>query len=114
MPSSWCDMVYWLNQYSHRIVCKVVYWNLPAKETFKCNSDGASKDNPGLSSGAYCVRNDSGGFIFAEIRRLGFCTNLVAKFKVFRLRLEYCINHNLLPITMETDSLSVKKIIDGI
>lgn len=31
-----------------------------------------------------------------------------------RLGLEYCVHHNLLPVTLEADFLSLKKIVDGI
>ncbi|KAK4726926.1 hypothetical protein R3W88_031843 [Solanum pinnatisectum] len=81
---------------------------------FKCNTDGACKDNFGPSSGAYCVRAAAGRFIYAETKRLGYCTNLIAEIKAFRLGLEYCTSQNLVPLTMETYSLSVKKILDGL
>ncbi|KAK6786192.1 hypothetical protein RDI58_014717 [Solanum bulbocastanum] len=77
-------------------------------------ADGACKDNSGPSSGAYCVRDAAGRFIYAKTKRLGYCTNLMVEIKAFRLGLEYCTSQNLVPLTMKTDSLSVKKILDGL
>lgn len=45
---------------------------------------------------------------------MGYRTNLIEEIKAFRLGLEYCTSQNLLPLTMETVSLSVKKILDGL
>ncbi|KAG5605495.1 hypothetical protein H5410_026987 [Solanum commersonii] len=56
----------------------------PIEGAFICNTDGACKDSFGLSSGAYCVRNDAGRFRFVQTRMLGYCTNLVVEFKAFR------------------------------
>ncbi|KAH0698739.1 hypothetical protein KY284_012954 [Solanum tuberosum] len=114
LPTSWVELVFKLNQYSPKIGCKVVYWKHPSEGTFNCNTDGACKGNPGPSSGAYCVRDAAGRFIYAKTKRLGYRTNLIEEIKVFRLGLEYCTSQNLLPLTMETVSLSVKKILDGL
>ncbi|KAH0669638.1 hypothetical protein KY289_024131 [Solanum tuberosum] len=103
-----------MNQYSPEIGCKVVHWKHPSEGSFKCNTYGACKGNPGPSFGAYCVRDAAGRFIYAKAKRVGYGTNLVAELKAFRLGLEYCTSQNLLPLTMETDSLSVKKILDGL
>ncbi|KAH0776320.1 hypothetical protein KY290_007731 [Solanum tuberosum] len=82
--------------------------------SFKCNSNGASKGNPGPSSGVFCIGNGEGNLIYAEVRRLFDGTNLVAEVVALRLGLEYCVQHNLLLVTLETDSLSLKNILDGI
>ncbi|KAH0635770.1 hypothetical protein KY289_035685 [Solanum tuberosum] len=82
--------------------------------SFKCNFDGASKGNPGLSSRPFCIRNREENLIYAEIRRLFDGSNLVAEVVALRLGLEFCVQHNLLPVILEIESLSLKNILDGI
>ncbi|XP_049352605.1 uncharacterized protein LOC125817063 [Solanum verrucosum] len=82
--------------------------------SFKCNFDGASKGNPDPSSGPFCIRNREGNLIYAEVRRLFDGINLVAEVVALRLGLEFCVQHNLLPVILEIDSLSLKNILDGI
>ncbi|KAH0632756.1 hypothetical protein KY285_035433 [Solanum tuberosum] len=53
--------------------------------SFKCNFDGASKGNPGLSSRPFCIRNREENLIYAEIRRLFDGSNLVAEVVALRL-----------------------------
>lgn len=40
---SWIDIVHYLEEYSSRIYCKLVYWTIPRIGMFKCNSDGAAR-----------------------------------------------------------------------
>ncbi|KAH0730062.1 hypothetical protein KY289_001250 [Solanum tuberosum] len=112
LPSSWIDLVQFLEAYTPRIEYKMVYWKTPSRG-YKCNTDGAAKGNPGPSSGVSCVRNEAGNLMYAEGRRFGENSNIVAKFLAFKMGLEYCINHRYLPLTMETDSLAIKNILDG-
>ncbi|KAH0755906.1 hypothetical protein KY290_026176 [Solanum tuberosum] len=95
------------------LVWRTVVWKLLEMGSFKCNSDGASKGNPSPSSGAFCIRNGEGNLFYAEVGRLFDGSNLVAEVVALRLGLEYCVQHNLLPVTLETDSLSLKNILDG-
>lgn len=59
------------------------------------------------------MRINEGNLVYAESRRLEDGSNLVVEVTTLRLDLEFCINQNYLPLIMETDSLSVQKIIDG-
>lgn len=92
----------------------MVYWNLPRENSFKCNTDGASKGNLGARSAAFYVRNDQGDLIHAEGKVIGVANNLVVEIVALRLGLEFCRNHNLFPLVMETDSLAAKNMIDGL
>lgn len=82
--------------------------------SFKYNSNGASKRNHGPRSGAFCVKNNSGNMIYVESGRLGGKINLMAEVLALRLELKYCITHNYPPLCIETDWLSIKKILDNI
>ncbi|XP_049360645.1 uncharacterized protein LOC125825343 [Solanum verrucosum] len=90
----------------------MVYWKTPSRG-YKCNTDGAAKGNPDPSSGAFCVRNEAGNLMYTEGRGFGVNSNLVVEVLAFKMGLEYCINHHYLPLTMETDSLAIKNILDG-
>ncbi|KAH0675691.1 hypothetical protein KY285_023492 [Solanum tuberosum] len=106
LPSSWIDLVQFLEAYTPRIEYKMVYWKTPSRG-YKCNTDGAAKGNPDPSSGAFCVRNEAGNLMYTKWRRFGVNSNLVAEVLAFRMGLEYSINHHYLPLTMETESLAI-------
>lgn len=81
---------------------------------YKCNSDRASKGNPGLSSCAFCIRNDIGNLGYAEGVRIVDTNNLMAEVMALRMGLEHCKRNNLLPVILETDPLALKNILYGI
>lgn len=51
--------------------------------------------------------------VYARARKLEVCSALEAETKGFKDGLLYCLSHNLFPLTMESDSLTIKKILDG-
>lgn len=44
-----------------------------------CNTDGASKGNPGMSSYGYCIRDGNGDLTYAEANSIGETTNMDAE-----------------------------------
>ncbi|KAK4706693.1 hypothetical protein R3W88_033748 [Solanum pinnatisectum] len=78
MPNNWLEVVRYLTECTPRIGCKVVYWKLPSENTFKCNTDGASKGNPGPSSYAFCIIDDQGNLLYAKGKMFGVSNNLIA------------------------------------
>lgn len=96
------------------LIChKVVKWNHPPFGSYKCNTDGLCKGNPGPGSMAFCVRNDAGELVYAETRYLKKCTVLESEMKAIRMGVEHCAKHNLFPL-IETDSLRAEKVINGV
>ncbi|XP_060170463.1 uncharacterized protein LOC132601391 [Lycium barbarum] len=91
-----------------------VKWNFPDRRCFKCNTDGASKGNPGQSSAVFCIRDSSGEFIYAMASLLTNTTNLVAKAMAIEEGIKYCVLRDLLLVIVETDSLTMQKVLDGI
>ncbi|KAH0722504.1 hypothetical protein KY289_005548 [Solanum tuberosum] len=87
--------------------------NMPNNWPEICSIDGASKCNPGPSSSAFCVSDDPGNLVYAEGKRIGVSNNFKAEIIAIRLGLEYCRIHNLFPFVLETDSLAVKKMVEG-
>ncbi|XP_049414633.1 uncharacterized protein LOC125877356 [Solanum stenotomum] len=114
LPNTWPMIVKLLEEYSPLVCCRVVYWVHPPLGRYKCNTDGTSKGNTGPSSTAFCIRNGDGNFIFAEASIIEACYAIVAEVKAFKAGLKYCIENDLLPIIMETNSLIIKKVLDGI
>ncbi|KAH0665136.1 hypothetical protein KY290_027423 [Solanum tuberosum] len=92
----------------------MVYWRLPRLGSYKCNSDGAVKGVGGPSAWAFCIRNDEGNLIHAESFGLRITSVLMSEAMALRRGLEYCIMHHYLPVILETDSLMLQKILNGI
>ncbi|XP_060202575.1 uncharacterized protein LOC132630997 [Lycium barbarum] len=99
--------------YRSRIVSKIVKWDFPMPGWYKCNSDGASRGNRGPSPVAFCIRNAVGDLQYAAARRIPDGSNLIAEAKALHEGLKYCVTHSLLPVMMETDSITMKMILTG-
>lgn len=89
-------------------------WLHPPLGWYKCNIDGASKGNPGPSSAAFCVRNSEGDILGVKRRSLPLSTGIVAEAVAIREGIQFCIERNLLPLIIETDSLSMTNFIERI
>ncbi|KAK4724266.1 hypothetical protein R3W88_027045 [Solanum pinnatisectum] len=63
---------------------------------------------------AFCIRNDEGNLIHAESFGLGITSVLMSETMALRRGLEYSIIHQYLPVILETDSLMLQKILNGI
>ncbi|WMV33517.1 hypothetical protein MTR67_026902 [Solanum verrucosum] len=72
-------MVALLDVFRHRFVSKWVKWHPPPSGWLKCNTDGASRGNPGPSAAAFCIKNHEGELVTAKGVRILDSTNLVAE-----------------------------------
>ncbi|KAH0679665.1 hypothetical protein KY289_020902 [Solanum tuberosum] len=79
VPSTWPQMVALLDGFRPRFVSKWVKWHPPPSGWLKCNTDGASRGNPGPSVAAFCIRNHEGELVIAKGVRIPDSTNLVAE-----------------------------------
>ncbi|XP_075095164.1 uncharacterized protein LOC142173466 [Nicotiana tabacum] len=98
-------VIHEINRTLHQLARVRVTWQFPFHGWYKCNADGASKGNPGPSSLGFCVRDDEGDVVYARAVDLGVTTNVVAEAKAILQGLEYCVEHDLHPLILETDSL---------
>ncbi|KAH0669211.1 hypothetical protein KY285_023369 [Solanum tuberosum] len=114
VQNSWPLIVRFLEAYSPILTSRVIRWRCPEEGTFKCNTDGSSKPILGASAMAFCVTNHLGCLMYAEAKSISFCTTLEAETKAFSSSILYCLEHNIMPLVMETDSLIIKKVLDGI
>ncbi|KAH0664942.1 hypothetical protein KY285_026148 [Solanum tuberosum] len=86
-PPLWPEMLKELDAYRTKMKVTKVIWKFPPASWVKYNTDGASRGNPGLSSYAFCLRDDKGDIMYAEGKMIETATNTVAKAKAI---LEAC------------------------
>ncbi|XP_049362737.1 uncharacterized protein LOC125827465 [Solanum verrucosum] len=79
VPTKWLQSFDRIQQQKKQLFFKIVKWKLPGAGMLKCNTDGAYRGNPGISSYAFCIRNDQGDLIYAEADTIGVATNLIAE-----------------------------------
>ncbi|XP_060211883.1 uncharacterized protein LOC132639457 [Lycium barbarum] len=113
-PKRWPFFVQYLENLRMTFTHKKVTWVPPERGRYKCNTDGASRGNPGISSAAFCIRDQNGDLVYAAGKRLEDTTNVIAEAVAIEDGIQYCVDHQLLPLIVETDSLTMQKILDGI
>lgn len=91
---------------------KKTTWN-PSTKGIKCNTDGASRGNLGRSFG-FCLRNTDGDLIYAQTEAIHKGTNIEAEATTIKKAITHCVAVNTEHICLETDSLLMKNILDGI
>lgn len=79
----------------------------------KCNTDGASKGNPGPSSAIFCIWDHDGNLIVAKGFKLPNMANMVAESIAIRESLIYCSVHGIGHVILETNSLTMVHIFEG-
>ncbi|XP_019248489.1 PREDICTED: uncharacterized protein LOC109227749 [Nicotiana attenuata] len=95
-----------------RSVDKVV-WEFPRECWLKVNTDGASRGNPGRSAIGYNARDEKGDIVFAEWKEINETTNTEAEAMAIVEALRYCRMQQYSQVCVQTDSMLMKKIIEG-
>ncbi|KAH0730567.1 hypothetical protein KY290_001567 [Solanum tuberosum] len=113
-PNTWPQIVAAMEGFRPKFETKWVRWFPPPCGWWKCNTDGASRGNPGPSSAAFCVRNHHGDIISAQGNMLPDSTNLVAEMIAIRSGLQFCLENHIPKLIVESDSLAAVNIINGI
>ncbi|KAH0716808.1 hypothetical protein KY285_012839 [Solanum tuberosum] len=111
MRWTWQDIIQGLNQYKPKIHFLRVTWKPPEDHNVKCNTDGACRDNPDWNSFGFCIRDGKGDLIYAKAKGIGIATNMEAETVAILTALRECYNRKMQNVIVETDSLSLKKII---
>ncbi|GAU26383.1 hypothetical protein TSUD_221100 [Trifolium subterraneum] len=91
----------------HNLVIKEVLWQPPCFNWVKCNIDGSSLGNPGLSSCGGLFRNCSATFLGAFAYNLGISNSLVAELNGAMFAIELSVQKGWLNLWLETDSMLV-------
>ncbi|WMV38798.1 hypothetical protein MTR67_032183 [Solanum verrucosum] len=111
IPRNWEGMLGVMNEYKPKLHYHTVCWGLPQEGGVKCNTDGASKGNPGESAYRFCVRNQARNLMYAEACKIGIRTNMEAETMAILKSLRYCKIKKINKVLIETDSLGVIKMI---
>ncbi|KAH0778130.1 hypothetical protein KY290_004557 [Solanum tuberosum] len=109
---NWEEMIRRLNANKSRLYHCIVRWDAPHEDVIKCNTDGASKGNLGISAYGYCLRNSNDDLIHAAAENIGITTNVEAEMRVILEAIRYCVNKKMRKIILESDSLLMVKIIN--
>lgn len=100
-----------LMRYRPKLHYYAVNWMKPQQGTLKCNTDVASKGNPGASAYTFCLRDDQGDVVYAEAEGIGYRTNMDAETIAILQALRYCKRNNFHKVILETNSLSITKMV---
>ncbi|XP_060182106.1 uncharacterized protein LOC132611743 [Lycium barbarum] len=113
-PYSWQELLKSLQSYSPKVKIYQVCWRPPDSGWIKCNTDGASRGNPGRSSWGFCLRNTSGDLVFAQSHemRYGNYTNTQAEAEAIMQALKYTKRMNIQQMIVETDSMIMKNVME--
>lgn len=84
---------------------------MPKEGWITCNTDGASKGNPGQGAYGFCIRNSADDLPYAEAKNIGEATNMKAEVRAVWEALSYCIRQNLTYVQLKTDSLVLKNML---
>ncbi|KAH0646373.1 hypothetical protein KY285_024978 [Solanum tuberosum] len=81
LKKQWGNTVLQIENLKLRINIKCLRWSKPSPGTFKLNTDGCSKENPGSAGGEGVLRDDKGQIIMAYSEYYGNCSNNVVETK---------------------------------
>ncbi|WMV60306.1 hypothetical protein MTR67_053691 [Solanum verrucosum] len=113
VPGRWADMLEELEK--NRTIMKtiMVKWEYPPEGWVIYNTDEASRGNPGVSSYAFCLRNDRGDILHAEGATIESTTSTVAEAKAVLEASKHCKQQNHNQVIMQTDSMLMNKVLTG-
>lgn len=114
MPHRWQDLLSLLENYTPRLKFEKVIWEFSLEGWIKVNTDGTSRGNPGRNAIGFCLRDKAGDLRYAIGREITEGSNneteVVATVEALRL----CRALNYTQIWIQTDSVLLKNIIDGL
>lgn len=87
-------------------------WSFTGRNKLKCNTDRVCRGNPGLGALAYCIRNENGDVVYTMAKGLGETTSIEAEAMAIREAIIFSNFKNYRGIIIESDSLTVVKIIN--
>ncbi|XP_075092316.1 uncharacterized protein LOC142172566 [Nicotiana tabacum] len=114
VPHKWQDLLAMMKNFTPKLKVTKVMWEFPSAGWLKVNTDGASRGNPGRSSIGFCIRNENGDIIKSVGKEIEETTNTVAEAKAMVEALRFCRFHQYSHVWLQTDSMLLKKIMDGI
>ncbi|XP_070011225.1 uncharacterized protein [Nicotiana sylvestris] len=114
VPHKWQDLLTMMENFTPKLKVTKVMWEFPSAGWLKVNTDGASRGNPGRSSIGFCIRNENGDIVKSVGKEIEETTNIVAEAKAIVEALRFCRFQQYSHVWLQTDSMLLKKIMDGI
>ncbi|XP_070010908.1 uncharacterized protein LOC142162804 [Nicotiana tabacum] len=114
VPHKWQDLLAMMENFTHKLKVTKVMWEFPSAGWLKVNTDGASRGNPCRSSIGFCIRNENGDIVKSVGKEIKETTNTVAEAKAMVEALRFCRFQQYSHVWLQTDSMLLKKIMDGI
>lgn len=111
LPWQWSGCYDRIQGHRSNLFYHIVRWQMPETGWVKCNTDGACKGNPRISSYGFCIRDVNGDLLYAESDCIGVTTNIRAELTAILRALDYCNQHLLNHVILETDSLTLKNML---
>ncbi|XP_075098992.1 uncharacterized protein LOC142175884 [Nicotiana tabacum] len=102
-----------MEQYLPKLKTTKVLWKFPEAGWINVNTDRASRGNPGRSAIGFTLRNEEGDVMYASGKEIAEGTNTETEAKAVVEALRYCIENDYILIDLHTDSMIVKKAIEG-
>ncbi|WMV49196.1 hypothetical protein MTR67_042581, partial [Solanum verrucosum] len=109
----WAEILKAMEDYRPRVKVIQVKWEYPQTGWIKYNTNGASKGNPGVSSYAFCLRNERGDIMYVEGACMEHTTNTVAEAKAIVEASKHCKKSHYNQATIQTDSMLMCKGLEG-
>ncbi|XP_075077069.1 uncharacterized protein LOC142163822 [Nicotiana tabacum] len=114
VPHKWQDLLAMMENFTPKLKVTKVMWEFPSAGWLKVNTDGASRGNPGRSSIGFCIRNENGDIVKSVGKAIEETTNTVAEAKAMVEALRFCRFQQYSHVWLQTDSMLLKTIMDGI
>ncbi|KAK4717905.1 hypothetical protein R3W88_016243 [Solanum pinnatisectum] len=109
--NSWPNIVNILGNHKPRLYHHIVQWKFPREGQLKCNTDGASKGNPGESAYGFCFKDKHGDLIYAQAKGIAIATNIEVEARAIQAALSISAKKGFQNLVIETDSMSLMKMI---
>ncbi|XP_070021012.1 uncharacterized protein [Nicotiana sylvestris] len=114
VPHKWQDLLAMMENFTPKLKVTKVMWEFPSAGWLKVNTNGASRGNPGRSSIGFYIRNENGDIVKSLGKEIEETTNTVAEAKAMVEALRFCRFQQYSHVWIQTDSMLLKKIMDGI
>lgn len=112
--TNWNGLLQVIKSYKPKLFHYPVRWTFPNPNWTKGNIDSACRGNPGISVYGFCLRDQYGNLVYVEVREIGHRTSMEAESMAMLRYVRYCMQHQIQPISLETDSLNLLNIIRGV
>ncbi|XP_059274720.1 uncharacterized protein LOC132029492 [Lycium ferocissimum] len=114
IPHKWSDLIQVMECLKPTLKVTKVFWRPPPQDWVSCNTDGASRGNPGRGAYGFCIRDTQGDVIVAKADDIGFVTNVEAETIAILEVVKWCHEHQVNHIIFQTDSQFVQKVSQGV